>query len=227
MASSPPSRLTPLQSELLSGFFAHEKRFFLTGGAALAGFYFGHRGTDDLDFFSAPGPDLADAARAVDAAATACGATATPERTYADFRRIVARRRDEECVVDLVIDRAPSVDPDKARFGDIVVDTKREIAANKICALLSRSEIKDLLDLQVLVSSGIDLHRAFEDASKKDASADPATLSWVLGDLAIGPEARLPSGADPVALERFRADFVRLLRSEAFTIARGGTKTSE
>ena len=50
MDSSPPrrpSRLRPLQHDLLEGFFAREQRFFLTGGAALAGFYLGHRETED------------------------------------------------------------------------------------------------------------------------------------------------------------------------------------
>jgi len=220
MASSPLSRLTALQAELLSGFFAREQRFFLTGGGALAGFYFGHRTTDDLDFFTAPGPDLADAARAVEAAASACGATARPERTFPDFRRLIATRGDEACVVDLVVDRAPAVELQKARFGAVNVDTRREIAANKICALLSRSEIKDLVDLMFLVRSGIDLHQAFADAQRKDASADPATLAWVLDQITIGPNARLPGGFDPAELDAFRRDFVKHLRGEAFALAR-------
>lgn len=47
MASS-PDRLTPLQRDLLDAFFAREQGFFLTGGAALAGFYLRHRETTDL-----------------------------------------------------------------------------------------------------------------------------------------------------------------------------------
>jgi hypothetical protein len=43
------SRLDPFQQELLAAFFAREQRFFLTGGAALAGFHLGHRETRDLD----------------------------------------------------------------------------------------------------------------------------------------------------------------------------------
>ena len=60
-----PSKLTALQRDLLREFFARERSFFLTGGAALAGFYFGHRETEDLDFFSAPGADLDAADRAL------------------------------------------------------------------------------------------------------------------------------------------------------------------
>ncbi len=43
------SKLTTLQHEFLDAFFQRESRFFLTGGAALAGFYLGHRETHDLD----------------------------------------------------------------------------------------------------------------------------------------------------------------------------------
>ena len=51
MASS-GDKLTPLQRDLLTAFFTHEQRFFLTGGAALAGFYLHHRPTLDLDLFT-------------------------------------------------------------------------------------------------------------------------------------------------------------------------------
>lgn len=220
MGSSAPSRLSALQQELLAAFCEREQRFFLTGGGALAGFYFGHRTTEDLDLFSAPGPDLADAARSVEEAARAVGARLEVRTVYQDFRRYVARRGDEECIVDLVIDRAPMVDPEKATFGNVRVDTLREIAANKICTLLSRSEIKDLVDLQALVAAGIDLHQAFADAETKEAGADPATLAWVLGELRIAHEALLPGGANVAALESFRQSFVKQLRALAFARTR-------
>ncbi len=47
-----PDRLTDLQQMVLASFFSKERGFFLTGGAALAGFHLGHRGTDDLDLFT-------------------------------------------------------------------------------------------------------------------------------------------------------------------------------
>jgi hypothetical protein len=215
MASSPPNRLTPFQRELLEGFFRREKRFFLTG------FYFGHRDTEDLDFFSAPGPDLKDAARTMGDVAAERGATVRVASAHLDFHRLVVTRGNEECVVDLVIDRAAVVDTVKAQFGEIRVDTLREIAANKICALIGRSEIKDLVDLRVLIGAGIDLPQAFADAQKKEGSAEPATLAWVLDQLTIGPNARLPGGTDAGELERFRVDFIRRLRSDAFKIATG------
>jgi len=47
VASSAPSKLTALQKDVLDAFFQRERGFFLTGGAALAGFHLGHRTTDD------------------------------------------------------------------------------------------------------------------------------------------------------------------------------------
>jgi predicted nucleotidyltransferase component of viral defense system len=109
-----PDTLTPLQRDLLAGFFSRERRLVLTGGAALAGFYLGHRTTEDLDLFSPPGLDLDEAERAVVAAALERGATIERLRTYPDFHRRIARRGVEQCIIDLVIDRAPRVYPHRA-----------------------------------------------------------------------------------------------------------------
>lgn len=217
MASSArPSRLTALQRDLLDAFFARERRMFLTGGGALAGFYFAHRETEDLDLFAPPGLDLAEAARVLVEAARACGAQVTPMQEHGDFHREKVTRGEEETIVDLVIDRAPMVETEKASFGAIHVDTLREIAANKICTLLSRCEIKDLVDLQALLDGGEDLGRALADAEKKEAGADPATLAWLLSELRIGPEARLPGGVDLARLIAFRDALVPRLRALAF-----------
>jgi hypothetical protein len=56
MASSAPSKLTAFQKDVLDAFFRRERGFFLTGGAALAGFHLGHRTTDDLDLFTPVSP---------------------------------------------------------------------------------------------------------------------------------------------------------------------------
>lgn len=132
----------------------------------------------------------------------------------------LARRNGDECIVDLVIDRAPMVQPEKARFGQARVDTLREIAANKICTLLGRSEIKDLVDLRVLLETGTSLAQALADAEIKEAGAEPATLAWVLDELRIAPEAPLPGGTDAVALDEFRRQLVKQLRALAFDRAR-------
>lgn len=217
MAFCPPhDRLTQLQRDLIAAFFEREQRFFLTGGAALAGFYLGHRSTEDLDLFASPGPSLEEALRAMRDACAACDATVETLQSFMDFKRLLAKRGEETCVIDLVIDRAPVIDSEKASFGSVRVDTLREITANKLCAVVGRSEAKDLVDLMELGRAGADLIKAVRDAALKDASADPATIAWVLDQIAIGPEAPLPGGVEPDALGAFRGRLVKLLRATAF-----------
>ncbi|HJX52272.1 MAG TPA: nucleotidyl transferase AbiEii/AbiGii toxin family protein [Polyangia bacterium] len=214
--SSELSRLTPLQIDLLEAFFAREQRYVLTGGAALAGFYFGHRETEDLDFFGTPGLDLQEAARTLEAACAACAAAIESVQTFPDFRRYLATRARETCIVDLVIDRVLMLDAEKRMVGHLRIDTIREIAANKICTVLGRAQIKDLVDLKFLLASGIDLSATLADAARKDAGVDAATLAWVLDQITISPDARLPGGTDPVALDEFRCELVNTLQRLAF-----------
>jgi hypothetical protein len=220
-SSLPSEKLSPLQRRLIAEFFAREARFTLTGGAALAGYYFGHRETHDLDLFAEPGPDLEEAARVLQEAAAACGAALSPVRKSPTFSRFIAQRGDERCLVDLAIDSTDRVDLEPRRFGAVRVDTLREIAANKLDALLGRSEIRDLVDLKAILEAGLDLGQAMRDAERKDAGADPATLAWVLDQITIGPSARLPGDVAPAELDAFRKEIVRRLRAIALERAQG------
>lgn len=216
----PDSRLSRLQADLLTAFFQQESRFFLTGGGALVGFYLGHRETEDLDLFCSDGAALEGGVRALELAAAECGATLSMKQRYPELRRLLAERGEERCLVDLVIDRAPAIEPDKATVGLIRVDTLREIAANKICALVGRAEIKDLVDLKALLMAGADLEQATVDAETKDGGADPATLAWLLAELSIIPTARLPAGVSAKELLAFRDALLPRLRALAFARVR-------
>lgn len=213
------STLTALQRDLIREFFARERRFFLTGGAALAGFGFNHRITDDLDLFAPPPLDLDEGDRVLADCAQALGAELSRVSRHADFHRWRATRGDESCVIDLVVDRAPMLDAAKREVGAVRLDTLRELAANKVCALIGRSEIRDLVDLRVLLSSGLSLESALRDAATKEAGADPATLAWTLSQLTLEPDAKLPGGVSTSDLDAFRLELIaqltRLARSAA------------
>lgn len=87
------------------------------------------------------------------------------------------------CMVDLVAEPVPSLEPPlQIPLGEtvIAVDTAHEILVNKLCALLGRSELRDLEDVRVLLESGGDLERALADAPLKDGGFSPLTLAWVL-----------------------------------------------
>jgi len=201
-----------LQADVLREFFAREQRFVLTGGGALVGFHLHHRTSDDLDLFAKPPVDLEDGRRALDAAATALGGSIENVRTFPDFRRVLIRRGGETVVVDLVIDRAPDVDAALSTPGGVRLHSLREIAANKVCALLGRGEIRDLIDLRAILQRDGDLRRMVADAERKDAGVSAATLAWLLDGIRIGVDASLP-GVTAAELDAFRRDLVRQLRA--------------
>ena len=152
---SSPDKLTVLQRELLAAFFAHERRFFLTGGAALAGFYLHHRTTDDLDFFTHEKEAFETGGGALAAAADDVRATTTVRQNAPGFRRYVVSRGDESVVVDLVWERVPSAYPDKVETAGVRVDPIEEILVNKLTTVVSRSEERDIVDLLILERSGL------------------------------------------------------------------------
>ena len=145
--------LDRFQQEVLAAFFARQEGFFLTGGGALAGYYLDHRSTHDLDLFTV-GSSLDEAETNLAAVARELGANLEAVQTSPDFRRRLLRRESESVIVDLVLDRATQIDPDKRRFGRVAVDSPEEIRANKLCTLLSRSELRDLADLRALEAAG-------------------------------------------------------------------------
>lgn len=89
----------------------------------------------------------------------------------------------EHVVVDLVADPVPNIEPPslhRVEGVEIAVDGLHDIFVNKLCTPLSRSELRDLIDVHALLGAGADLGRAAADAPRKDAGFSPITLAWVL-----------------------------------------------
>jgi predicted nucleotidyltransferase component of viral defense system len=213
--------LSRLQSDLLREFFAREQRFVLTGGGALVGFHLRHRTSDDLDLFTKPPVELVDGSRALAAAAAALGASVQGLRTYPEFQRYLVQRGEESAIVDLVVDRVVDVDTAEVVGPGVRIHSLREIAANKICALLGRGEIRDLIDLRAILATGHRLEDAMRDAERKDGGVSAATLAWLLEGLRIGAQVQLP-GVTAAELDQFRLDLVQQLRRIALPDGGGG-----
>ncbi len=208
-------RLSALQTDLLNAFFRNETRFFLTGGAALSGFYLSHRDTADLDLFT-PEDVLREGEAALHRAASEVGATVENVQTATDFRRRLLSRGVESVLVDLVLDRVPQGPEAKMVFGSIRVDPPGEILANKLCALLSRAELRDLIDVMALERAGFDVEVAIALARRKDAGLTPAQLAWVLSRITIGDDSKIPGGVTPAQLRSFLTDLQGRLTRMAF-----------
>ena len=180
---------------MLEAFFRREQRFFLSGGAALVGFHLGHRDTDDLDLFVTEDV-LEEGLAALGAAVRELGAISEEILTTPDFRRRLLRRGGESVIVDLVRER---------------VDPAEEIMANKLCTLLARAEVRDLVDLRALEGAGLALQDALNAGTRKDGGLTPAQLAWVLSQIRIGDDARLPGGVAVPELREYLRDLIERL----------------
>ncbi len=189
------SRLTPLQVHTLELLAGIDPPWTLTGGGALAGFHLGHRTTRDLDLFWHGLSELHHTAEEVVRRLAGAALEVGVVQTSPGFRRLRVSDGNEVVLVDLVADPVPVIEaPQPRAIGDvqILVDTPHELLVNKLTTLLSRSEVRDLVDVKALVESGGDLTRAIREAPLKDGGFSGPTVAWVLGQL---PLVRL--GADP------------------------------
>lgn len=210
----PSSRLSPLQLRILETLASLDPPFTLTGGGALAGFHLGHRVTRDLDLFWHGRRELGEVSRAAERRLQEAGLTVEHIERSPAFSRLRVAGEGEVVVLDLVAEPVPVVEAPRAimlgKVASILVDTPHEILVNKLCTLLGRSEVRDLVDVRALVSAGGDLKRAVLDAPRKDGGFSPLTLAYVLRSFPVERLAASVGMSEPeaAALRDFRDDLV-------------------
>lgn len=179
--------LYPFQNRILKVADGLSLPFYLTGGTALSRFYYGHRYSDDLDFFVNMDGDYADyVAHLVDALLnegleTVPGTVENHVET-GFFRALFSDPATGNAVkIDMVNDIAP-------RFGILKtvpefsrVDSIENILTNKISALIGRDEIKDIVDLrEICLHHGFSWSDALAEAMEKEANIDPDFIACKL-----------------------------------------------
>ncbi|MBA3818629.1 MAG: nucleotidyl transferase AbiEii/AbiGii toxin family protein [Deltaproteobacteria bacterium] len=214
MASSPASRLSALQLDVLRAFFARERGFFLTGGAALAGFHLGHRTTDDLDLFTTDAQAFERGRFVLQDLAAALGGRLEVRQDTPRFVRYVLTRATDALVIDLVHDQHPQ-HADKPERDGIRLDPADEILANKLTALVGRAEERDLVDVLCLERAGYRVEDALPAALAKDGGCTPATLAWLLSEIEIPDGIELPAGIAADELRGFVTGLIVRLRRAA------------
>jgi hypothetical protein len=100
---------------------------------------------------------------------------------------------------------------DKPVIAGIRVDPAEEIMANKLCTLLARAEVRDLVDVRALEGAGLGLQDALNAGARKDGGLTPAQLAWVLSEIHIGDDARLPGGVAVPELREYLRDLIERL----------------
>lgn len=150
-----------------------------TGGTALSVFYLHHRKSDDLDFFTTRKVKLSEidfwVLRKFDNA----------EKT--NLSEFTVSYLINEVKVDFVIDKL-SLQNIRESYtfenkASIEIDNLENIISNKLCTLVSRTEVKDFIDFYFLCSGEItdNINKIYEDAKNKDlVFADPPTVGYTI-----------------------------------------------
>lgn len=205
--------LTPLQREILDA-IRDVGGFFLSGGAALAAGYLGHRRSFDIDLFVVEPGEVESLVGVIKAVAPVRGWTVDVARSYPGFKRLSVKCGDESTMVDIVHEVVPQEVSlaDKPVIDGIRMDDIRDIAANKLCALLGRGEVRDLVDLYFMSLAGVDVPGSLPAAYRKDSGMDPAILADVLRAVPMRlDDLMLISGLNESDLRKFRDRLVDTL----------------
>jgi len=200
---SSPSFLTAFERAFLGRLFASVRGFYLSGGGALA-LHFGHQRSLDLDLFTRDDAAFRAALASLPVIAAELGARVEIVMDAPAFRRVVLTTRDGEGVrVDLVLETVERVGPPPEEHDGLTLDPPEEILVNKLCAILGRSEPRDVVDLFVLENAGYRVLDALAAARRKDAGLTPGQLAWAISQV---PLDRVPDGVlAPVSLDTLRA----------------------
>jgi len=166
----------------------------------------GHRVSDDLDLFGGVREDIEPIVRALDAEAHALGLAPNRVRSGPGFVRIEVPRADGVLRIDVASDASSRIDTHDTLVGGIRVESLRDQRANKMAALLGRSELRDLVDLFFIDRAGLPAATGFDDAAAKDKGMDPAWFAWALDQIKVAPLRGMIAELDLQALERFRSE---------------------
>ncbi|MDP9190580.1 MAG: nucleotidyl transferase AbiEii/AbiGii toxin family protein [Acidobacteriota bacterium] len=190
--------------------------FVLTGGGALAGVHLGHRTTRDLDLFWRNRDGLGILPHIAEQRLTDRGLSVRTMQTTPAFVQMRITDGKSVVIVDLVAEPSDAIERAESHTigeEEILVDSKRAILAEKLCALLERAEVRDLIDVEALLECGESFELAIADAPRRDSGFSPLTLAWVLRDLHVVELAASAGLTGEVAgrLDEFRKSLIETL----------------
>jgi predicted nucleotidyltransferase component of viral defense system len=210
-------RLYALQDRVLERMRTVKTGFYLTGGTCINRFCCELRYSDDLDFFSDDVELYRDDYRAVVDALNGSGMVIDTRVNARDFvRLLVGLPSGEKGVVqvDFVCERVPRVGKITLSSDGDRLDNRRNMLANKITAVMSRDEPKDVVDLYALAEvTEFSWTQVLADAERK-SSYDREELHYRLASFPVQLIETLRF-TSPRHITDFRRDFPRLVRDMA------------
>lgn len=166
--------------------------FYLTGGTALAEYYFKHRLSEDLDFFSEQPFSLTIIEPIISDIKNNINATEIKYSKLYDRHIYFFIVNDEEIKIEFTYFENKRINPTKMING-LQVDDLADIGANKIMAILDRNEPKDFIDLYFIMKK-IGLDDLLTTVKKKyQIEIDPITLgtTFIKGENIEFPKEKL------------------------------------
>ena len=175
-----------LQDQFLDKFFSTRfaDDFYLTGGTALARFYFNHRESVDLDLFTNnKAIDFSQINFTVLKIFRDLGFTIKNQITTDTFLEYIGQNSaDETLKVDIVKD-IPRHFGEIVNRGKIRLDSLENIGSNKILAVFGRIASKDFIDLFfILKQTGLQFDDLFTMAKQKDLGLTEFWLAEAIGN---------------------------------------------
>lgn len=158
--------LSPGQKRVLDALAASELRetFYLSGGTALAAFHLHHRTSEDLDLFAR---EPFDSKRVLSFVASIADEPPTMRRIH-ERLGFIAKVGDETLKLEFVHYEYDCVEPPALRYDAIKVDGLRDILANKLSAVVERTDPKDYADILLLLRrDGLSLEQGMADCHRK------------------------------------------------------------
>lgn len=167
--------------------------FRLDGGTALAAYYLGHRESEDLDFFSDFGVDQRELSSMVVEIASSEGLALKPAsdtRATRSFARFHAHDAADESGLPVKLDFASQspfrLEPLAPTTEEVRVASYRDLTANKLHAICDRIEVRDFIDLHVILNHGSGNENAFRERARalvRDVmEIDPGLNARLVGD---------------------------------------------
>ncbi len=171
--------LYPLQDKAIPAF--KDSPFYLTGGTTLSRGYYNHRYSDDLDYFVNFHPQFQQLAQIqIQKLLQVFENNVEIDIRGEHFYRIFVA--DRNLKIEFIND-VPShigILIDHPILGRI--DSKENILANKLTAIVDRTMPKDMVDLYFLLQDSLDLKKALVNAESKAAGIAPLLVAKVFGE---------------------------------------------
>ena len=139
-------KLYKLQDKVLDIVFETEKIFYLTGGTCLSRFYIEKRYSDDLDLFANSEPRFNLAVKNVKTALLKHFGV----NTEVDGKDFIRLKINDLLQVDLVNDRVFYFGEPIFQENGLIIDNIENILSNKITAVISRDNPKDIFDIYLI-----------------------------------------------------------------------------